>query len=74
MNEGGTDATDASANDKTADQVIDLQDLLHPDEQRRFRRLCIETSGEDLMQLVSVVDMHLDHIRTNAGPATDVET
>lgn len=57
-----------------AEPTIDLQDLLHPDEQRRFRRLCIATSPEDLTQLSSVIDMHIDHIRTNAGPATDVET
>jgi hypothetical protein len=74
MNEGGTETTDSDGSEKPAEPVIDLQDLLHPDEQRRFRRLCIETSGEDLAQLVSVVDMHLDHIRSNAGPATDVET
>ncbi|MEM7271885.1 MAG: hypothetical protein AAF547_02290 [Actinomycetota bacterium] len=53
---------------------LDLHDLLHPDEQRRFRRLCLETSEEELAQLGDVVGMHLDHIRTVAGPSTDVET
>ncbi len=53
---------------------MDLQDLLHPDEQRRFRRLCIATSAEELAQLGDVIEMHLDHIRQNAGPMTDVET
>ncbi|MGH1493424.1 MAG: hypothetical protein ACRBK7_29180 [Acidimicrobiales bacterium] len=57
-----------------AEPTMDLQDLLHPDEQRRFRRLCIATSAEDLRQLALVIEMHLDHIRENAGAATDVET
>ncbi len=74
MNEGGTETENTGADTIPTDPGIDLQDLLRPDEQRRFRRLCIETSSEELAQLVSVVDMHLDHIRNNAGPATDVET
>ncbi|MEM9656513.1 MAG: hypothetical protein AAGA65_30840, partial [Actinomycetota bacterium] len=53
---------------------LNLDDLLHPDEQRQFRRLCIETSAEDLAQLPEVVAMHLDHIKNNAESATDVET
>ncbi len=53
---------------------FDLEDLLHPDEQRRFRRLCIDTSVEDLAQLTEVVAIHLDHVKNNAGPNTDVET
>ncbi len=53
---------------------MDLHDLLRPDEQRRFRALCIETTSEELSQLVEVVEMHLDHIRSNAGPVADVET
>ncbi len=53
---------------------FDLEDLLHPDEQRRFRRLCIDTSAEELRQLVEVVGIHLDHVKANAGPSTDVET
>jgi len=69
MTEGGN-----HAEPRSADAAIDLHDLLHPDEQRRFRRLCIATTVEELTQLDSVVEMHLDHIRTNAGPATDVET
>ncbi len=67
MTEGGRLADGGS-------QPLDMEDLLRPDEQRRFRRLCIDTSQEELAQLRSVVDMHLDHIRTNAKPATDVET
>ncbi len=52
---------------------LNLDDLLHPDEQRQFRRLCLATSTEELSQLTEVVAMHLDHIKTNAGSATDVE-
>jgi len=53
---------------------LDLEELLNPGEQRRFRRLCIETSVEDLQQLGEVVEFHLGQVRENAGPATDVET
>jgi hypothetical protein len=53
---------------------FDLEDLLNPDEQRRFRRLCIETSADELNQLDDVIELHLDHIRANAGAVTDVET
>lgn len=53
---------------------IDMHDLLRPDEQRRFRALCIETSPDELTQLVGVVGMHLEHIKANAGPVADVET
>ena len=53
---------------------IDLHDLLHPEEQRKFRRLCIETDASELAQLVDVVDMHLNHILSNAGAKADVET
>jgi len=52
----------------------DLEDLLNPDEQQRFRRLCIETSAEDLGQLGEVIELHLDQIKANAGSVTDVET
>jgi uncharacterized membrane protein YkvA (DUF1232 family) len=54
--------------------TLNLDDLLHPDEQRQFRRLCLATSAEELSQLTEVVAMHLDHIKNNAGSATDVET
>lgn len=53
---------------------IDLQDLLHPDEQRRFRALCLATSAEELAEMSSVVELHLDQVRENAGPVTDFET
>ncbi len=56
------------------DPIIDLEDLLNPDEQHQFRQLCIETSAEDLAQLTSVVDLHLEQIRDYDGPNADVET
>jgi hypothetical protein len=54
--------------------IIDLEDLLNPDEQQRFRRLCLATSADELAQLRSVVDLHLDHIRNYDNPSADVET
>lgn len=54
--------------------TIDVEDLLRPDEQRRFRRLCLATEAEELAQLSEVIDLHLAHIMRNAGPVTDVET
>ena len=65
----GTDSGAASAH-----RQLDLEDLLNPDEQRRFRRLCIDTSAEELAQLGDVIALHLDQVRDNAGPMTDVET
>ena len=54
--------------------TIDLQDLLHPDEQRRFRALCLATSPEELTEMPGVVEMHLHQLRENAGPVTDLDT
>ncbi|MEM9562964.1 MAG: hypothetical protein AAGA93_10120 [Actinomycetota bacterium] len=56
------------------DQALDLEDLLNPDEQRRFRRLCIETSTDELGELGAVIELHLEQVAANAGPATDVDT
>jgi len=53
--------------------IIDLENLLNPEEQRRFRRLCLDTSPEELEQLGSVVELHLDLVRQNAGPHTDTD-
>ncbi len=55
-------------------QALDLEDLLNPDEQRRFRRLCIETSPEELGELGAVIELHVEQVAANAGPATDVDT
>ena len=54
--------------------TLNLDDLLHPDEQRQFRRLCLPTTADELRQLTDVVALHLDHIQTNAGASTDVDT
>lgn len=53
---------------------LDLDDLLHPDEQQRFRRLCLETSEDELAQLTEVVELHLQQLDHTAGPVTDTET
>jgi hypothetical protein len=52
---------------------LDLEDLLNPDEQRQFRRLCLETSAEELAELASVIDLHVEQVEANAGPATDID-
>lgn len=52
---------------------LDLEALFNPDEQMRFRRLCLETSREELIELGTVVTLHLDWIKENAAPATDLE-
>jgi uncharacterized membrane protein YkvA (DUF1232 family) len=56
------------------DSTIDLHDLLHPDEQRRFRRLCLATSADELYQLINVIELHLQQINMAAVATTDVET
>jgi len=64
----------ASGTESTNLPDLDLEDLLNPDEQRRFRRLCIETSAEELGQLGEVIELHLEQIAANASSVTDVET
>jgi hypothetical protein len=54
--------------------IIDLEDLLNPDEQYQFRQLCLQTSAEELAQLSGVVELHIEHIRNHADPTADVET
>lgn len=56
------------------DPIIDLEELLNPDEQRQFRQLCLPTSAEELSQLASVVELHIDHIRNHEAANADVET
>ena len=53
---------------------LDLEDLLNPDEQRRFRALCLDTSEEDLGQLQAVVELHLSQIAETDNPVADLET
>ncbi len=57
-----------------SEPAIDLDDLLHPDEQRRFRALCLETSAAELAELVEQVPAHLDQMRAMASHVTDLET
>lgn len=54
--------------------AIDLDDLLHPDEQSKFRRLCLPTTSVELAELNDVVQMHLHHVEENAKPSTDIES
>lgn len=56
------------------ERALDLEDLLNPDEQRRFRRLCITTTPDELDDLASVIELHVDQVAANAGPATDTDT
>jgi uncharacterized membrane protein YkvA (DUF1232 family) len=53
--------------------LVDLEALLHPGEQARFRRLCLPTPAEELTLLADEVRGHLDQIRALSGPSTDVE-
>jgi hypothetical protein len=53
--------------------VIDLDELLHPDEQSRFRRLCLETSSAELSELAGVLQLHIERVRDIADHRTDVE-
>jgi hypothetical protein len=50
-----------------------IDDLLHPDQQRRFRRLCMATSPGELKELADTVRLHLDQVRAAAAPETDLE-
>lgn len=52
---------------------IDLDDLLHPEEQRRFRALCLPTSSFELADAIETVRLHIEHVRMHAVPATDVD-
>ena len=53
---------------------LDLEDLLNPDEQQRFRRLCLQTSAEELVQLTAVVELHLTQIEEVESATADKET
>lgn len=56
------------------EQRLDLEELLNPDEQQRFRRLCLETSTEELAQLTALVELHLSQIAEAENPLADKET
>lgn len=67
--------TNDSKGDGELDHLVlpDLEALLNPDEQRRFRRLCLTTSADELAQMGETVELHLSQIKANALPATDSE-
>lgn len=54
--------------------IIDVEELLNPDEQQQFRALCMPTSAAELAQLGEVVELHLDQTQELAGPEADLET
>lgn len=56
------------------DMRLDIEGLLHPDEQLRFRRLCIDTPRAEFGPLAENVSFHLTQVKDRAVPATDVET
>lgn len=53
---------------------VDLEDLFNPDEQRRFRRLCLPTTRDELTELADTVELHVEQVRAEAGPQTDVDS
>ncbi len=53
---------------------LDLDELLNPDEQLRFHRLCMPTSSTELAELLGVVRLHLEQVIELADHRTDVET
>ncbi len=53
---------------------MNLDDLLRPEQQQQFHRLCIPTTPDELLELPDVVQMHLDGVTDEQRPATDVET
>jgi hypothetical protein len=57
------------------DPRLDVEYLLNPDEQDRFRRLCLPTTPDELAALPEVVELHLAQITdARIGGSTDVET
>lgn len=53
---------------------LDLDTLLHPEEQQQFRQLCLETSSEELAQLSDVVELHLSQLAASGSSTVDTET
>ncbi len=54
--------------------VPDVEALLNPDEQMRFRRLCLPTEADELAQMGDTIQLHLQQVKANALPVTDSET
>ncbi len=59
---------------QTPEPVIDLDALLHPNEQSKFRRLCLPTTSVELTELAGVVEMHLARVKDVGDHRTDIET
>lgn len=53
---------------------LDIETLLNPEEQIRFRRLCLETPTSEFEPLAETITIHLEQVKDQAVPATDVET
>ena len=53
---------------------LDIESLLNPEEQVRFRRLCIATPTSELAPLAETITIHLEQVKDRAVPATDIET
>jgi len=52
--------------------IIDLDELLHPEEQVQFRRLCIDTEPEEIAPLAEMIQLHVQQIEEHSATA-DVE-
>jgi hypothetical protein len=52
---------------------LDVDELLNPGQQQRFRRLCLPTTAAELAELGATVAMHLEQVKAAAGPRTDLE-
>lgn len=59
---------------QTPEPVIDLDALLHPNEQSKFRKLCLPTSSVELTELAGVVEMHVVRVKEMGDHRTDIET
>jgi len=75
MTDGGVPPNSSSTEGGGLDPLglPDLESLINPDEQRRFRRLCLDTQPDELAQLGETVELHVAQVKANALPATDCE-
>ncbi len=67
------DSPGEPASDQSRSGVPDLEALFNPHEQTQFRRLCIPTDADELMQMGDTIQMHVQQVKANALPATDSE-
>ncbi len=68
-----SDSGQSAADEDVPAPSIDLDDLLHPEEQRRFRNLCLPTNSFELAETIQTVRLHIEHVRTHADSKTDVD-